>query len=260
MTFRVEVVCLHDGGEQRCSVVEMERAELALETLGMSVAEGKAILHGVQDFMAAQQVTEDLHHRRVCPSCGERYHSKEAGKHTVKTVFGAVEVPNPRWERCCCQTEGARTFRPTTAWLQGARTSPELLYLETKWASLIPFEKVADLMKEVLPVGETTNHETVREHLQAVAERMEKELGEERQPRSFSPLEAIAELPLPDGPMTVGIDGGYVRAAHKQGCFEVIAGRSVVAFRRAEKDRFRHPNASASCRRMTRSRGNESGR
>jgi hypothetical protein len=36
--------------------------------------------------------------------------------------------------------------------------------------------------------------------------------------------------------MTVGIDGGYVRAAHKQGYFEVIAGRSVVAFRRAETD------------------------
>jgi hypothetical protein len=36
--------------------------------------------------------------------------------------------------------------------------------------------------------------------------------------------------------MTVGIDGGYVRAAHKQGNFEVIAGRSVVAFRRAEGD------------------------
>jgi hypothetical protein len=34
--------------------------------------------------------------------------------------------------------------------------------------------------------------------------------------------------------MTVGMDGGYVRAAHKQGCFEVIAGRTVVAFRRAE--------------------------
>jgi hypothetical protein len=36
--------------------------------------------------------------------------------------------------------------------------------------------------------------------------------------------------------MTVGIDGGYVRAAHKKGWFEVIAGRSVVAFRRAEED------------------------
>jgi hypothetical protein len=52
----------------------------------------------------------------------------------------------------------------------------------------------------------------------------------------FASVEAIAELPLPDGPMTVGIDGGYVRAAHKQGNFEVIAGRSVVAFRRAEGD------------------------
>jgi hypothetical protein len=111
-----------------------------------------------------------------------------------------------------------------------------MLYLETKWASLIPFERVVDLLKEVLPVGETTNSQTVREHLHAVAERIEQELGEERPPREFATVEAIAELPLPEGPMTVGIDGGYVRAAHKQGNFEVIAGRSVVAFRREEGD------------------------
>ena len=55
MKFRVEVVCLHEGGEQRCNVLEMERTELALETLGLSVAEGKAMLHGVQDFVATQQ-------------------------------------------------------------------------------------------------------------------------------------------------------------------------------------------------------------
>jgi len=236
MTFRVEVVCLHEGGEQRCRVVELDRAELVLETLGMSVAEGKAILHGIQEFVAAQQVIEDLQCKRVCPACGRRYHSKDAGTHTIKTVFGAVEVPNPRWERCPCQTEGPRTFRPATAWLQEARTSPELLYLETKWASLIPFEKVVDLLKEVLPVAEATNSQTVREHLHAVAERIEQELGEERPPRDFATVESIAELPLPDGPMTVGIDGGYVRAAHKQGNFEVIAGRSVVAFRREEGD------------------------
>jgi hypothetical protein len=36
------------------------------------------------------------------------------------------------------------------------------------------------LLKEVLLVGESTNHETIREHLQAIAERMEAELGEER--------------------------------------------------------------------------------
>jgi hypothetical protein len=48
-----------------------------------------------------------------------------------------------------------------------------MLYLETKWASLIAFEKVVDLLKEVLPVAEATNSQTVREHLHAVAERIE---------------------------------------------------------------------------------------
>ena len=105
---------------------------------------------------------------------------QSGGTSTIHTLFGPVAVANPRWNRCTCQTSGAGTFRPTSAWLPG-RASPELLYLETKWASLIPFAKVADLLKEVLPVGESTNHETVREHLQATAQRMEEELGEERQ-------------------------------------------------------------------------------
>jgi hypothetical protein len=43
------------------------------------------------------------------------------------------------------------------------------------------------------------------------------------------------QQPLADGPITVGLDGGFVRAAHKQGWFEVIAGKSVVAFRRDEE-------------------------
>jgi hypothetical protein len=33
---------------------------------------------------------------------------------------------------------------------------------------------------------------------------------------------------------SLGIDGGFVRAAHKEGWFKVIAGKSVVAFRRKE--------------------------
>ena len=37
------------------------------------------------------------------------------------------------------------------------QTSPELLYLETKWASLIPYEEVAELLKDVLPVADTLN-------------------------------------------------------------------------------------------------------
>jgi hypothetical protein len=235
MKFRVEVICLgEDGAEDRCEVIEVARHELAMETLGLNLAEAKAILGGVQELMTARQVAEDLDRRRKCPDCRQRYHSKDGGTSTVNTLFGPVRMPNPRWNRCSCRIAGPKTFRPTSAWLTG-RSSPELLYLETKWASLIPFVKVADLLKEVLPVAASTNHETVREHLQATAQRMERELGEERQANVFEHRQdEDEEQPLPDGPMTVGIDGGYVRAAHKEGCFEVIAGRSVVAFRRAE--------------------------
>jgi hypothetical protein len=60
-------------------------------------------------------------------------------------------------------------------------------------------------------------------------------LGEERQLNQFDGSEQEwEEQPPPDGPITVGIDGGYVRAAHKQGWFEVIAGKSV-AFRREDE-------------------------
>jgi len=160
--------------------------------------------------------------------------SKSGGTIEVKTLFGAVEVANPRWNRCPCQQSGPKTFRPAAAWLRGT-TTPELLYLETKWASLIPFAKVADLLQEVLPAD--TNHEAIRRHVQATAQRMEEDLGEECQLNLFERQQTEQEEQTPpDGPITVGIDGGYVRAAHKEGVFEVIAGRSVVAFRRAAED------------------------
>jgi hypothetical protein len=235
MNVRVEMVCVRaDGREQRQDVLAIERQELTMETLGMSLAESKALLEGVQQFLIVQQTSEDLEQRRACPHCCQRHTTKDSGTTPVKTLFGPVAVPNPRWNRCACQTHGPRTFRPTKAWLHG-RTSVEMLYLETKWASLIPFAKVADLLKDVLPVGDSVNQETVRNHLYETAERIEQELGDERQPNLFEGSEEDWEKqPLPDGPITVGIDGGYVRAAHKQGWFEVIAGKSVVAFRREE--------------------------
>lgn len=231
MKFRIEVICINeDGIKQHFDVMQFERQELVMETLGLSLAESKAILENVQGVVVTHQVTEDLDCRRTCPVCSQRHTSKGQGTIPVRTVFGVVQVPNPRWNRCLCQ-EGQKSFRPVSSWLQG-RTSPELLYLETKWGSLFPYAKVADLLKDVLPVGNTTNQETIRQHLHAVAERMEEDLGEEKPPLFSEVPENGEHQPIPDGPMTVGIDGGYVRAAHKQGCFEVIAGKSRVSFRR----------------------------
>ncbi len=42
-------------------------------------------------------------------------------------------------------------------------------------------------------------------------------------------------MPISNGPLTVGIDEGYVRAQHKAGWFKVIVGKSLLAFTRGEE-------------------------
>src|SRR5271170_3406906 len=129
MKVRVEVVCLNAAGdERRRQVLTIERRELAMETLGMNLTESKALLAGVQDFVVAQQAREELEQRRACPHCRRRYTTKDSGSTPVRTVFGRVEVHNPRWNRCGCQTESPKTFRPMRTWLNGqkrSRASPE---------------------------------------------------------------------------------------------------------------------------------------
>jgi hypothetical protein len=160
ISIRVEVICTNaDGDEQRRQVLLIERNELAMETLGMNLNEGKALL-------AASSRCTMIWSGDVYVDTAAGYTPAKIPAPPISTVSGRVELPNPRWKRCACQSEGAKTFRPIRSWLNG-QTSPEMLYLETKWASLIPFARVADLLKEVLPVADSVNPETVRNHLYA---------------------------------------------------------------------------------------------
>jgi hypothetical protein len=90
----------------------------------------------------------------------------------------------------------------------------------------------AELLHEVLPMDSPLHTSTIREHVFDVAQRLENELGEEQ----WSFIEGCQrdwnKLSQPNGPLTVGIDGGYVRGRNKEGHFEVIAGKSLLAFRR----------------------------
>jgi hypothetical protein len=54
-----------------------------------------------------------------------------------------------------------------------------MLWLETKWASLVSYGVTVDLLKDVLPIAGRLNAETVRRHLRRVATRIEAELTDE---------------------------------------------------------------------------------
>jgi hypothetical protein len=236
MKFRIAVICIDDSGaKQSHELMVLSREALAMETLGLTLAEGKQLLHTLQRYMVEQQATAYLDQHRSCPRCACPFASNGHGRRMLNTVFGSISVPNPRWWCCECGSEVGKTFRPTASWLT-SRSSPELQYLETKWASLIPYAKVVDLLKDVLPVSRTLNPQTVCNHLQAAATKLEQALGEEQECLFSGSEDDWAAQPLPDGPMTVGIDGGFVRARRKAGFFEVIAGKSIVAFKRDEAE------------------------
>jgi hypothetical protein len=102
-----------------------------------------------------------------------------------------------------------------------------LLYLESRWASLISFGLTAALLKDVLPVAGTP--ETVRQHLHKVATRQDADLGtSELGVRDDGPAAGQAS-PIAREAVIVGIDGGYLRNWHdKRKNFEVIVGKSMT--------------------------------
>jgi hypothetical protein len=242
MKLQVQVVAIADDGTQHTgTVAEIVRTETTLETLGLTLVESKHLLQELQGVMVDQQVSAYLAEQRACPECGTQRRLKEQATGPFHTLFGVVLVPNPRWEQCACQPQPTKTLRPLVQLLP-ERTSPELLYLETKWASLVSYDLTAKLLHEVLPLDSKHNPVTVRNHLLQTAQRLEQRLGDEQTMFIDGCPAEHARLPIPDGPLSVGLDGAIVRARRgtegdKTGnLFEIIAGKSILSFRRDEPE------------------------
>ncbi len=89
------------------------------------------------------------------------------------------------------------------------------------------YNLTAERLKDVLPIGDTLNAATIRNHLTKVAHRQEAELEGKAGHLTGCPRE-WAELPKPGKPITLGIDGGYLRQwGDKAKNFEVIVGCSA---------------------------------
>ena len=108
-------------------------------------------------------------------------------------------------------------------------SSRERCIKKTKWASLIPYQKTANLLHDVLPIAAKLTGTTIQRHLHAVVEVQEQQL-----PPEVASFQGVCQLerealPCPARTLVVGLDGGYVRHWHKKGCFEVIVGKSIPA-------------------------------
>jgi hypothetical protein len=235
MKIKVQVVIESDGGGTKAveKIAGLERGMLRPAELGLTLDEAKDLLESMQHTLVEQQVAEYLEQQAHCPCCGRKRRRK--GHHNpivYRTLFGKLRLPSMRFFHCECRPHAGRTFSPL-ARLLTERTAPELLYLETKFASLMSCGLTVNLLQEIFPIGNTINAATVRNKVHDVGQRIDKELGEEQIFFIDGCEYDWEQLPRPDLPLTVGIDGGYVHSctqrSRKQGWFEVIAGKSVTA-------------------------------
>jgi hypothetical protein len=209
-------------------VATFEKGVDRLEEVGLSLAEGKTVLGGFQRRLVGLQAAAHVERRRHCETCGRRLRSKGSYPIVFRSLFGDIRLTSPRLHRCRCQDQaGTATASPLKELLSG-HVAPERLYLETRWASLVPYAATAELLADVLPIGATINASSIRAHVLRVAEQAEAELGEERPCFIDGCPASWCQLPHPEGRIVVGLDGGYLRDwGEKTSNFEVIVGRSM---------------------------------
>ena len=113
MIFKLQVVVIADDGHpETCEITSVERRDLKPETLGLTLAEGKAILKGIQQLVIQRQAATCLAPYQQCLDCGSPRTSKGYHDLSLRTVFGCLKVKSPRLlYHCDCRPHETKTFR-----------------------------------------------------------------------------------------------------------------------------------------------------
>jgi len=226
MQFKIQIIIDDNQGQTKIQeIINLEKYNEVNDVIGLSLSESKDILTQLQQTIVLEQATDYTKKHKNCPHCHQLRTSK--GYYTVeyRTLFGIISIPSLRVNQCHCQESNAVTVSLLKDWLP-EHTSPELQYIETKWSSLMAYGQTVKLLHDVLPISVTENATTIRRNLIKAAKRCELEL--EDKPKYLAGcFRDWSNLPKPDKPFTVGLDGGYVRNWNeKKTNFEVIAGKS----------------------------------
>jgi transposase len=127
MTFQIRVVAIADNGQgQVHDIMSLRRTELKMETLRLTLTEGKSILSEIQRLVVEAQTAECVTAHRHCPDCGQPRISKGYHHLPLRAVFGKVTVASPRLRHCDCHPHETKSFSPL-AQVVPERTTPGAL-------------------------------------------------------------------------------------------------------------------------------------
>jgi len=150
-----------DGDEPFADVMTINRPDGLddIANLGLTVADGKQVLAGLQQEIVAAQARSHSVQRPECRSCSGVCQLKDYRNHAVATHFGQVTVRLPRF-RCT----GCGAIEAGVGWPSHCRSTPEFDQLQAHFSALMPYRVAADVLKQVFPVDAGKDPETVRRH------------------------------------------------------------------------------------------------
>jgi hypothetical protein len=207
MKIKVQLIIESDNGNTEIvnQVEEWQRDEpLQASSLGLTLAESKQLLKNIQQTVVEKQINQYQQVKFRCSDCDRQLLRKGSHSLTYRTLFGTLKLNSSRLFHCDCQEREQKSFSPL-ATLLSKRTSPERLYLESKFASLMSYGLTVKLLEEILPLEGEINAASVRNNLHAIAQKVESELGEEEFMFVNGCEMEWSKLPRPDLPITVGV-------------------------------------------------------
>src|SRR3954454_1138451 len=88
-----------DGAEHSTDVLRITRPGdlTGLASLGLTLADSKQLLAGLQREIVAAQARVHAVRRPECPGCGTACRVKDLRRHAIATLFGQVMVRLPRF-------------------------------------------------------------------------------------------------------------------------------------------------------------------
>ena len=135
-------------------VAVLDRQDESLADLGLTLAEGRALLAEVQATLVSHQAATWMAGHLACRRCGAALAHKYRRVIVLRTAFGKVELPSPRMWACRCasrQGQARRTVSPQCKAVP-RRLTAELEYLQARWAAHLPFRQTTALLREILPL------------------------------------------------------------------------------------------------------------
>ena len=196
MVWIVKLVSVGAEGEERSTdVMRIARPDdLAdLATLGLSLAEGKRLLAGIQREIVAAQARVHAARRPECRGCGASCRVKDYRQHAIATLFGQVAVRLPRF-RCA----GCGAAEAGVGWPSHVRSTPGLDRLRARLSALMTYRTAAEVMAQVFPVDAGVDPETLRRHTFKVAEEL--------------PAQAETKPPTGTEAIVVTLDSTFIRS------------------------------------------------